>query len=53
MKEEEIKGSNLKTVDKADIKGWGIKNYDDKQKLYEFIHGLTETDKYEGQTPYL
>ena len=30
---ESLKGSNLSNVDKSDIKGWGVHNFEDKQTL--------------------
>ena len=38
--EEELKGSHFVDIDKSDIHRWGIKPFEDKQKLYEFITQL-------------
>ena len=53
LKEENIKGSNLYVVDKADIKGWGIKDFSDKQRLFASIQRLVHQDKEAGATAYL
>ena len=40
LEEEEINGSHLLRVNEADVKGWGIKNFDDKKDLVKHIQDL-------------
>ena len=40
LEEEEINGSHLIRVDAVDVKGWGIKNFDDKKDLVKYIQDL-------------
>ena len=50
--EEELKGPHLVDVDKTDIHRWGIKPFEDKQKLYTFIRELIMKAE-EHETPML
>eukprot|EP01084_Bolivina_argentea_P243060 407546_1 len=42
LKEENVRGSHLVNVDKTDIKGWGIKDFEHKQTLYDHIRQLLQ-----------
>ena len=42
MEAENISGMNLVNVDKADTKGWGVKDFDHKQTL--FNHAYSNID---------
>ena len=38
--EEEISGQDLQKIEKSDIKTWGIRNFADRQRLFESIQEL-------------
>ena len=40
LEEEEMNGTYLSRVDVADVKSWGIKNFDDKKDLIQYIQKL-------------
>ena len=43
-----MNAANLKVVQRPDIKAWGIKNFTDRQKLFDYITGLVSSEKREG-----
>ena len=44
LKEDGINGHNLQQVDKGDIRGWGIKTFEHRQKLFVHIEFLTKKE---------
>lgn len=45
LKEEGVHGCHLEKVNEADIKGWGIKNFDDKKNLMTQIKQLVNNNQ--------
>lgn len=48
LSSKDKKGSELKDVDRWEIKDWGITTHEDKQKLYDHIQTLTATQEADG-----
>ena len=54
LNEENVRGSHLNTIDKSDIKGWGIVDYEHRQTLFDEIKQLVRPQQIEGgDTEYL
>ena len=54
LKDENIKGSHLSNIDRGDIKGWGIIDYEHRQTLFNEIRELLKSQQVEGgDTEYL
>ena len=51
--EENVRGIHLVNVDKADIKGWGVKDFEHKQILFVNIKRLIKRDQFQGNTAFL
>ena len=48
LKEENVNGSHLNSVDKGDIKGWGIIDYEHRKTLFNEIGRLVKSQQVEG-----
>ena len=42
FEEEKVRGSHLGDVDATDVKGWGVKPFDDKKALTRYIQQLVQ-----------
>merc|ERR1712154_540023 len=56
LKEEGVEGAHLRKVNELDVKGWGVKNFDDKKDLTKAIQQMVNNQKYQNegaQTPFI